>query len=52
MKPQDVKQLIDVDIPAGAKQLRFTLTGEVGASASDTGVWTELRLFRAGSGIR
>ena len=52
MKPQDVKQLIDVDIPVGAKQLRFTLTGEVGASASDTGVWTELRLFRAGSGIR
>ena len=52
MKPEDVKQLIDVDIPAGTKQLRFTLTAEAGASASDTGVWTELRLFRAGSGTR
>ena len=52
MKPEDVKQLIDVAIPAGAKQLRFTLTGEEGASAGDTGVWTELRLFRAGSGLR
>ena len=50
MKPQDVKQLIDVNIPFGAKQLRFTLTGEDGADAADTGVWTDLRLFRAGSG--
>lgn len=50
MKPEDVKQLIDVDIPAGAKQLRFTLTKESGASDADTGVWADLRLFRAGSG--
>ncbi len=50
MKPADVKQLIDVDIPAGAKQLRFTLQGETGASATDTGVWTDLHFFRAGSG--
>ena len=49
MKPQDVRQLIDVDIPAGAKQLRFTLTGESGAAPTDTGVWTDLRLFRSGS---
>lgn len=50
MKPEDVKQLIDVDIPAGAKQLRFTLAKENGASDADTGVWADLRLFRAGSG--
>ena len=49
MKPEDVRQLIDVDIPAGAKRLRFTLTGEAGSAPTDTGVWTELRLFRAGS---
>ncbi len=49
MKPGDVKQLIDVEIPAGAKQLRFTLTGESGSAPTDTGVWTDLRLFRAGS---
>lgn len=50
MKPEDVKQLIDVDIPAGARQLRFTLSKETGASEADTGVWADLRLFRAGSG--
>ena len=49
MKPQDVRQLIDVEIPAGAKQLRFTLTGEEGSAPTDTGVWTDLRLFRSGS---
>ncbi len=50
MKPEDVKQLIDVEIPAGAQQLRFTLAKESGASDEDTGVWTDLKLFRAGSG--
>ncbi len=50
MKPQDVKQLIDVDIPAGAKQLRFTLTKQSSDCNDDaTGVWTDLRFFRAGS---
>lgn len=51
MKPQDVKQLINVDIPAGAKQLRFTLSKQSSeCNAEATGVWTDLRLFRAGSG--
>ena len=51
MKPGDVKQLIDVDIPAGAKQLRFTLKNESpDAIGSNTGVWTDLKFFRAGSG--
>ncbi len=51
MKPQDVKQLINVDIPAGAKQLRFTLTKQSTDCNDDaTGVWTDLRFFRAGSG--
>ena len=49
MKPGDVKQLIDVDIPVGAKQLRFTLSKDEGGADSDTGVWTDLHLFRAGS---
>ena len=50
MKPADVKQLIDVDIPAGAKQLLFTLEKEsADAKDSNTGVWTDLTLFRAGS---
>lgn len=50
MKPGDVKQLIDVDIPVGAKQLRFTLTNEsADAIDSNTGVWTDLRFFRAGT---
>ncbi len=50
MEPEVVKQLIDVDIPVGAKQLRFTLTSEGNVSTTDTGVWTDLHLFRAGSG--
>jgi hypothetical protein len=51
MKPQDIKQLINVDIPAGAKQLRFTLTKQSTDCNDDaTGVWTDLRFFRAGSG--
>ncbi len=51
MKPEDVKQLIDVEIPAGAKQLRFVLTKQSTDCNDDaTGVWTDLRFFRAGSG--
>lgn len=51
MKPGDIKQLIDVDIPAGTKQLRFTLKNESpDAIDSNTGVWTDLKFFRAGSG--
>lgn len=49
MNGSQVKQLIDVEIPEGAKQLRFTLTQEPGGADSDTGVWTDLRFFRAGS---
>ena len=51
MKPQDVKQLINVDIPAGAKQLRFVLTKQsTDCNDTATGVWTDMRFFRAGSG--
>ncbi len=50
MEAEVVKQLIDVDIPAGAKQLRFTLTSEGNVSKTDTGVWTDLHFYRAGSG--
>lgn len=49
-KPTDVPQLIDVDIPVGAKELTFTLSKDAGASDSDVGVWSNLHLFRAGSG--
>ncbi len=49
MEAEVVKQLIDVDIPADAKQLRFTLHSEGNVSTTDTGVWTDLHLFRAGS---
>lgn len=50
MKANDVKQLIDVEIPAGAKQLRFSLTNESSdAGVDNTGVWTELHLFRSGT---
>ncbi len=51
MKPQDVKQLINVDIPANAKKLRFVLSKQsTDCNDTATGVWTDLRLFRAGSG--
>ncbi len=49
MNGTQVKQLINVDIPAGTKQIRFVLTGEAGGSPDDTGVWTDLKFFRAGS---
>ena len=49
MKANDVKQLIDVDIPQGTKFLRFTLTNEDGGTLANTGVWTDLHFFRAGS---
>ena len=52
MKPGDVKQLIDVDLPPGTTLLRFRLSGEANASAEDTGVWTDLHLVRTGSGAR
>ena len=51
MKPQDVKQLINVDIPTGAQQLRFVLSKQSDdCNDAATGVWTDLRFFRAGSG--
>ena len=51
MKPQDVKQLINVDIPADAKKLRFVLSKQSNdCNDGATGVWTDIRFFRAGSG--
>ncbi len=49
MEPEVVRQLIDVDIPVGAKELRFVMSSEGNVSTTDTGVWTDLHLFRAGS---
>ncbi|MEG1479922.1 MAG: glycoside hydrolase family 31 protein [Kiritimatiellia bacterium] len=50
MNGTQVKQLINVDIPSNAKQLKFTLTPQSDDCAADhTGVWTDLRFFRAGS---
>ncbi|MDO4527907.1 MAG: NPCBM/NEW2 domain-containing protein, partial [bacterium] len=51
MKPTDVKQLINVDIPTGAKQLKFVFSKQSDDCNDDaTGVWTDMRFFRAGSG--
>ncbi len=44
-----VKQLLDVNIPPAAKELRLTLTPEPGGSPADTGVWVDTRLVRKGS---
>lgn len=52
MNGTQVKQLINVVIPAGTKKIRFVLTQEDGGSATDTGVWTDLNFFRAGSAVR
>ena len=48
MSPTSVKQLIAVDI-SGAKKLVFQLVGDEGGDASDTGVWTDVKLLRKGS---
>lgn len=50
MEPNAVKQLIDVAIPEGAKQLTFTLSKQSDTCNDDaTGVWTDMRLLRKGS---
>jgi hypothetical protein len=51
MKPEDVKQLINVDIPVGTRQLKFVFDKQSSDCNDDaTGVWTDMKLFRAGSG--
>ncbi len=50
IKPTDVKQLVNVDIPVGTKQLIFSFVKQSeDCSADATGVWVDMRLSRAGS---
>lgn len=48
MSPTSVKQLIAVDI-AGAKKIVFQFVKDADGDASDTGVWTDVRLVRKGT---
>lgn len=51
IEPTDVKQLINVNIPTGTRQLKFIFIKQSNDCNDDaTGVWTDMRLFRAGSG--
>ena len=48
MSPESVKQLVSLDI-AGVKQLVFEFVADADGDASDSGVWTDIRLVRKGS---
>ncbi len=48
MSPESVKQLVSLDI-AGVKKLVFEFVADADGEASDSGVWTDIRLVRKGS---